>query len=75
MYFFPFAGTNVTYRIHSDEKFLSGLSVFRGNVPQNITVTPEMMKQFGPGCQRLTLYASNNVTFPEVSTDLQVSQH
>ncbi|XP_037646091.1 polycystic kidney disease protein 1-like 2 [Sebastes umbrosus] len=66
------AGTNVTYRIQSDEMLLSGLSVFRGNVPQNVTVTPEMMKQPGLGCHQLTLYASNTVTFPEVSTVLQM---
>ncbi|XP_074514137.1 polycystin-1-like protein 2 [Sebastes fasciatus] len=66
------AGTNVTYRIQSDEMLLSGLSVFRGNVPQNVTVTPEMMKQPGPGCHQLMLYASNTVTFPEVSTVLQM---
>ncbi|XP_028446278.1 polycystic kidney disease protein 1-like 2 [Perca flavescens] len=65
------AGTNVTYRIQSDETLLSNVSVFRGNVPQNITVTPEMMKQLGPGCHQLTLYASNTVTFPEMSAGLQ----
>ena len=69
------AGTDVTYRIQSDETLLSGSSVARGNVPQNITVTPEMVKQLGPGCHRLTLHASNMVTFPEVSADLQVNQH
>nr|XP_040057277.1 polycystic kidney disease protein 1-like 2 isoform X1 [Gasterosteus aculeatus aculeatus] len=66
------AGTHVTYRIQSDESVLHGLSVFKGNVPQNLTVTSEMMKQFGPGCHRLTVYASNMVTYPEVSTDLQM---
>ncbi|XP_038575816.1 polycystic kidney disease protein 1-like 2 [Micropterus salmoides] len=66
------AGTNVTYRIQSAEILLSGLSVVRGNVPQNITVTPEMVKQLGPGCHKLTLYASNMVTFPDVSADLQM---
>ncbi|XP_045910422.1 polycystic kidney disease protein 1-like 2 [Micropterus dolomieu] len=68
------AGTNVTYRIQSDEILLSGLSVVRGNVPQNITVTPEMVKQLGPGCHKLTLYASNMVTFPDVSADLQLRE-
>ncbi|XP_068592767.1 polycystin-1-like protein 2 [Cebidichthys violaceus] len=66
------AGTNVTYRIQSDDTLLLGSSVFRGNVPQNLTVTPDMMTQLGPGCHRLTLYASNMVTNPEVSTDLQM---
>ncbi|XP_022597025.1 polycystic kidney disease protein 1-like 2 [Seriola dumerili] len=64
-------GSNVTYRIQSDETMLSGLSLVRGNVPHNITVTPEMVKQLGPGCHQLILYAYNMVTFPEVSTDLQ----
>uniref|UniRef100_A0A8C9YDZ1 Polycystic kidney disease 1 like 2a n=1 Tax=Sander lucioperca TaxID=283035 RepID=A0A8C9YDZ1_SANLU len=66
------AGTNVTYRIQSDETLLSNISVFRGNVPQNITVAPEMMKQLGPGCHQLTLYAANTVTFPEMSAGLQM---
>ncbi|XP_078118997.1 polycystin-1-like protein 2 [Sander vitreus] len=66
------AGTNVTYRIQSDDTLLSNISVFRGNVPQNITVAPEMMKQLKPGCHQLTLYASNTVTFPEMSADLQM---
>uniref|UniRef100_A0AAQ6AF67 Polycystic kidney disease 1 like 2a n=1 Tax=Amphiprion ocellaris TaxID=80972 RepID=A0AAQ6AF67_AMPOC len=66
------AGTNVVYRIQNGEKLLSGLSVVRGKVPQNITVTPGMMQHLGPGCHRLTLYASNMVTFPHVSRDLQV---
>ncbi|XP_035860041.1 polycystic kidney disease protein 1-like 2 [Sander lucioperca] len=65
-------GTNVTYRIQSDETLLSNISVFRGNVPQNITVAPEMMKQLGPGCHQLTLYAANTVTFPEMSAGLQM---
>ncbi len=64
----------MTYRIQSDET-LSGVSVLRGNVPQNITVTTEMLKQLGPGCHQLTLYASNMVTVPEVSADLQVDQN
>ncbi|XP_044072039.1 polycystic kidney disease protein 1-like 2 [Siniperca chuatsi] len=66
------AGTNVTYRIQSADMLLSCLSVVRGNVPQNITVTLELVKQLGPGCHQLTLYASNMVTFPEVSADLQM---
>ncbi|XP_067459444.1 polycystin-1-like protein 2 [Thunnus thynnus] len=66
------AGTNVTYRIQSDEVMLSSISVVRGIVPQNITVTPGMVKQLGPGCHQLILYVSNMVTLPEVSTDLQV---
>ncbi|XP_026000938.1 polycystic kidney disease protein 1-like 2 isoform X3 [Astatotilapia calliptera] len=66
------AGTNVTYRIKADEKPLSGLSVVRGTEPQNVTVTSEIVTQLGSGCHHLTLYASNTVTFLEVSKDLQV---
>ncbi|XP_076603671.1 polycystin-1-like protein 2 [Chaetodon auriga] len=66
------AGTHVTYRIQSDKVLLSGLSVVRGNVPQNITVMPDVVKQLGPGCHQLTLHASNMVTFPEVSAHLHV---
>ncbi|XP_027146940.1 polycystic kidney disease protein 1-like 2 [Larimichthys crocea] len=66
------AGTNVTYRIQHGGTVLSGLSVVRGNIPQNATLTPEMVKLFGPGCHQLTLYASNMVTFPEVAADLQM---
>ncbi|XP_026231670.1 LOW QUALITY PROTEIN: polycystic kidney disease protein 1-like 2 [Anabas testudineus] len=66
------AGTNVTYRIRKDKMLLSSLSVVKGNVPHNITLTRKMVKHLGPGCHQLTLYAFNMVTFPEVSTDLQV---
>ncbi|KAK2839552.1 hypothetical protein Q5P01_013292 [Channa striata] len=66
------AGTNVTYRIQSSKMLLSSLSVARGSVPHNITVIPEMVKQLGPGCHQLKLFASNMVTFPELSADLQV---
>ncbi|AWP12851.1 putative polycystic kidney disease protein 1-like 2 [Scophthalmus maximus] len=66
------AGSNVTYRAQRDEMVLSGSSAERGNIPRNITVTAEMVKQLGPGCHQLTIFASNPVTIPEVSTDLQV---
>lgn len=62
----------MTYRIEADEKPLSGLSVVRGTEPQNVTVTSEIVTQLGSGCHHLTLYASNTVTFLEVSKDLQV---
>lgn len=64
----------MTYRIQKYKMLLSSLSVVKGNVPHNITVTRKMVKHLGPGCHQLTLYASNMVTFPEVSTDLQVHQ-
>uniref|UniRef100_UPI0037E779AE polycystin-1-like protein 2 n=1 Tax=Semicossyphus pulcher TaxID=241346 RepID=UPI0037E779AE len=63
---------NVTYRIHKDKMLLSGLSVVRGTASHNITVTPEKAQQLGPGCHQLTLQASNMVTFPEASADLQM---
>ncbi|KAM3607032.1 uncharacterized protein V6R79_000867 [Siganus canaliculatus] len=66
------AGTNVTYRLQSDEMCLASLSVVRGNVPQNITVTAEMVERLEPGCHQLTLSASNKVTLPEVSAHLQM---
>lgn len=62
----------MTYTIQSDEMLLSGLSVVRGDVPQNITVTPEIVKHLGPGCHQMTLYASNTVTFPPQFTHVQV---
>nr|XP_020470540.1 polycystic kidney disease protein 1-like 2 isoform X1 [Monopterus albus] len=68
------AGTNVTYRIQSHNMLLSSLSVVRGNVPHNMTVTPEMMTQLRSGCHLLMLYASNMVTVPEVSTELQIRE-
>uniref|UniRef100_A0A3P8P2Q7 Polycystic kidney disease 1 like 2a n=1 Tax=Astatotilapia calliptera TaxID=8154 RepID=A0A3P8P2Q7_ASTCA len=72
LFVFYSLGTNVTYRIKADEKPLSGLSVVRGTEPQNVTVTSEIVTQLGSGCHHLTLYASNTVTFLEVSKDLQV---
>lgn len=65
-------GSHVTYTIQSDEMLLSGLSVVRGDVPQNITVTSEIVKHLGPGCHQLTLYASNTVTLPPQFTHVQV---
>nr|XP_033965449.1 LOW QUALITY PROTEIN: polycystic kidney disease protein 1-like 2 [Pseudochaenichthys georgianus] len=66
------AGTNVTYRMQSDNMLLSHSFVVRGNVPENITVSPEIIQQHGLGCHRLTLYASNMVTSSEVSMDMQM---
>ncbi|XP_041663058.1 polycystic kidney disease protein 1-like 2 [Cheilinus undulatus] len=66
------AGSNVTYRIQRDGMLLSSLSVVRGNIPRNITVASDMMQQLGPGCHWLTLYASNMVTVPEASAELQM---
>ncbi|KAM4731296.1 polycystin-1-like protein 2 [Anableps anableps] len=66
------AGTNVAYRIQINDRLLAGLHGIQGNVSQNITLSPETVKQLGPGCHKLTLHASNSVTFPEASSDLQV---
>ncbi|XP_062287305.1 polycystin-1-like protein 2 [Scomber scombrus] len=66
------AGTNVTYRIQRDDVLLSSVSVAKGISPRNITVTQGIVKQLGTGCHQLILYASNMVTYPEVSTELQV---
>lgn len=63
----------MTYKIQSGEVLVSNSSVVRGIVPQNVTVSSEWVEQLGLGCHRLTLYASNMVTFPGVSTDLQVN--
>ncbi|CAJ1078835.1 polycystic kidney disease protein 1-like 2 [Xyrichtys novacula] len=65
------AGTNVTYRIQKGE-LLSVLPVVRGNTPHIVTVAAEIVKQLGPGCHQLTLHASNMVTVPEKSANLQV---
>ncbi|XP_029980235.1 polycystic kidney disease protein 1-like 2 [Sphaeramia orbicularis] len=65
------AGSNVTYRVQRQDIVLTSLYVLRGDVSHNITLTPEMVTQLGPGCHQLSLYASNMVTFPEVSTELQ----
>ncbi|MEQ2300154.1 hypothetical protein AMECASPLE_022419, partial [Ameca splendens] len=65
------AGTNVVYRIQIDDRLLASLHVEQGNIPQNITLSPDALKQLGPGCHKLTIYASNLVTFPEFSSDLQ----
>ncbi|XP_062327812.1 polycystin-1-like protein 2 [Osmerus eperlanus] len=66
------AGTNVTYRIQSGDMLVSHSSVVRGIIPHNITVGPEVQEQLGSGCHQLSLKASNGVTTPGVSTELQV---
>uniref|UniRef100_A0A8C5HFB0 Polycystic kidney disease 1 like 2a n=1 Tax=Gouania willdenowi TaxID=441366 RepID=A0A8C5HFB0_GOUWI len=53
---------------------LSSLYVFNENVPQNMTVSEEKVKQLGPGCHNLTLSASNHITSSRVSRDFQVTQ-
>lgn len=72
--FFPYTGTNVAYRIQIGDRLLAGLDVVQGSVPQNITLSSEAVRQLGPGCHKLTLHASNSVTFPDVSSPQQVNQ-
>lgn len=62
----------MTYRIQSGDTLVSHSSVVRGIVPHNITVAPEVQEQLGSGCHHLSLKASNGVTTPGVSTELQV---
>lgn len=66
-------GSKVTYRIQIDHIQLPGFCISRGNVPVNITVAPDIINQLGIGCHRLTIYASNTVTFSDVSAHLEVS--
>lgn len=64
----------MSYRIQFGERNLTVSSVIRGNVSHNITMTSDNIKQLGPGCHLLTVHASNKVTFPEATTDLQVNE-
>lgn len=66
------AGSRVTYTIQAGETLLARSSVVRGDVPHNITVTPEIFQRLGPGCHRLKLVASNMVTEPPLLVPLQV---
>lgn len=69
------AGSKVTYRILIDNITLPGFCSWRGNVPVNVTMAPDIIDQLGIGCHHLRIYASNAVTFPDVSTRLQVQNH
>lgn len=62
----------MTYRIQIDDMLLPGFCSSRGNVPVNITVAPDIVNRLRIGCQRLIIYASNVVTVPGVSAQLQV---
>ncbi|XP_028291884.1 polycystic kidney disease protein 1-like 2, partial [Gouania willdenowi] len=66
------SGLNVSCRILKGNISLSSLYVFNENVPQNMTVSEEKVKQLGPGCHNLTLSASNHITSSRVSRDFQV---
>lgn len=62
----------MTYTIQESETLLARLSAAKGDVPHNITVTPEIFQRLGFGCHRLKLVASNMVTKPPMSVHLQV---
>ncbi|XP_067257323.1 polycystin-1-like protein 2 [Chanodichthys erythropterus] len=66
------AGTNVTYKIQHRNTELVSASAIRGIVPHNITVSPEVQQQLGPGCHQLTLVALNAVTAVDGSTVLEL---
>ncbi|XP_041917756.1 polycystic kidney disease protein 1-like 2 isoform X1 [Alosa sapidissima] len=66
------AGSNVTYKVQRDGTLLASSSAAVGIVPHNITLGPEEVQSLGPGCHRLTLLASNNVTAADPSTALEV---
>uniref|UniRef100_A0A8C1S7V7 Polycystic kidney disease 1 like 2a n=1 Tax=Cyprinus carpio TaxID=7962 RepID=A0A8C1S7V7_CYPCA len=66
------AGTNVTYKIQHENTELASVSAIRGIVPHNITISPEVQQQLGPGCQQLTVVALNGVTAVDRSTVLQL---
>ncbi|KAM9851174.1 polycystin-1-like protein 2 [Aulostomus maculatus] len=66
------AGSHVTFTLQRDELLLSSVTVMRGNVARNVTVSPEKVHKLGPGCHQVTLYASNVVTFPAVTQEFQV---
>ncbi|XP_073691874.1 polycystin-1-like protein 2 [Garra rufa] len=66
------AGTNVTYKIQLGNTQLASTSTIRGIVPHNITISPEVQQQLGPGCHQLTVVALNGVTAVDRSTILEL---
>lgn len=69
---FPPSGTNVTYKIQHGSTELASTSAIRGIVPHNITVSPEVQQQLGPGCHQITVVALNRVTAVDRSTVLEL---
>ncbi|KAM8857140.1 polycystin-1-like protein 2 [Synchiropus picturatus] len=65
-------GTDVSYTLQNGDVTLASLSVSRGNVSSNMSVSAEKVELLGPGCHQLTLQASNIVTVPHVTTSLLV---
>ncbi|XP_073715516.1 polycystin-1-like protein 2 [Misgurnus anguillicaudatus] len=66
------AGTNVTYKIQQGHTELASTSAIKGLVPHNITLSPEVQQQMGPGCHQVTIVALNNVTSTNQSTNLKL---
>ncbi|XP_051994643.1 polycystic kidney disease protein 1-like 2 [Xyrauchen texanus] len=66
------AGTNVTYKIQHGQTDLASLSAIKGTIPHNITLSPEVQQQLGPGCHQLTIVALNGVTTIDQSTSLEL---
>lgn len=65
-------GTNVSYAILLDDELLSNSSTERGTAPHNITLSVNVMEKLGPGCNNLTLTASNRITGHSVLTSLEL---
>ncbi|MGH0120311.1 UNVERIFIED_CONTAM: hypothetical protein FKN15_057213 [Acipenser sinensis] len=66
------AGTNVTYTVLSGNALLAKSTVLRGIMPHNLTIDTTTQQQMGPGSHPLTILASNNVTAPDVTVELEV---
>ncbi|XP_016102995.1 polycystic kidney disease protein 1-like 2 [Sinocyclocheilus grahami] len=64
--------TNVTYKIQHENTELASISAIRGIVPHNITISPEVQQQLGPGCQQFTVVALNGVTAVDRSAVLEL---
>ncbi|XP_051787973.1 polycystic kidney disease protein 1-like 2 [Erpetoichthys calabaricus] len=65
-------GTNITYTILSAASPLAKISVQQGIQAKNLTIDSASLKQIGLGFHPFTIVASNNVTTPPVTTQLQV---
>ncbi|XP_061738629.1 polycystin-1-like protein 2 isoform X1 [Nerophis ophidion] len=66
------AGTNVTYVLQYKDILLANSSADQGITAHNITLNANTVEKLGPGCNNLTLTASNNVTTQTVSTEFQL---
>ncbi|XP_041077005.1 polycystic kidney disease protein 1-like 2 [Polyodon spathula] len=66
------AGTNVTYTVLSGNSLLAKSTALRGIMPHNLTIDTTTQQHMGPGSHPLTILASNNVTAPNVTVELEV---